>query len=141
MDKDPFRHRFIVRLHDTDAAGRLFFGHLFRHIQDALESFMDHLGWPIHEMVRAGGSLLPVVHAEADYKRPLYHGERIAIEVWVEEIRHRSFALGYRCVKEGGEEAATARTVHVWVAASGETEPSLPAALQEALASRLRAGR
>jgi len=36
----PFEYRFTVQLHDTDAAGRLFFAHLFRHAHDAYEALM-----------------------------------------------------------------------------------------------------
>ncbi len=138
MDESVFQHRFIVRLHDTDAAGRLFFGHLFHHAQDAFEAFMAQLGWPIPELIQRGEYLLPVVHAEADYRRPIQHGELIWVEIWVEEIGRRSFTLGYRFRKKDGEESARAKTVHVLVSTVGDQVPALPEKLHLALVSHLK---
>ncbi|QIK37828.1 acyl-CoA thioesterase [Caldichromatium japonicum] len=138
MDDSVSQYSFIVRLHDTDAAGRLFFGHLFRHAQDAFESFMAHLGWPIPDLIQRGEWLLPVIHAEADYQRPIHHGELIWVEVGVEEIRRRSFALAYWFRKEDGTETAQARTVHILMSAVGEKDLALPEALRLALARHLK---
>ena len=46
MTTPAFFYRFTVRLHDIDAAGVMFFGHLFRHAHDAYESVMANLGQP-----------------------------------------------------------------------------------------------
>ena len=133
-----FEHGFRVRLHDTDAAGRLFFAHLFRHAQEALEAFMEDIGYPIDAMLRAGEILLPLTHAEADYRRPMRHGDRIRVQVWVEDLRRRSFAIGYRFLSEADEELATAKTVHVLVSDETQVGEALPEALRAGL-SRHRA--
>ena len=134
MTEAPFQYDLRIRLHDTDAAGRLFFAHLFRHAQDALEAFMEHIGYPIDAMLRAGEILLPLTHAEADYRRPMRHGDRIRIEVRVEDLRRRSFAVGYRFLSEAGEEMAAARTIHVMVTDEIQVGESLPEALRTGLA-------
>ncbi|MBK1716532.1 acyl-CoA thioesterase [Thiocystis violacea] len=132
MTSEPFEYAFRIRLHDTDAAGRLFFMHIFRHAQDALEAFMEHIGFPIDRMIRAGDILLPLTHAEADYRQPMRHGDAVRVQVSVRDLRRRSFAVGYRFLDEAGEEAATATTIHVLV--TDETT------VGEALPERLRAG-
>lgn len=132
MTDRNFQYDLQIRLHDTDAAGRLFFAHLFRHAQDALEAFMEHIGYPIDVMLRTGEILLPLTHAEANYRRPMRHGDRIRIQVWVEDLRRRSFAIGYRFLSEAGDEMATARTIHVLVTDEIRVGDSLP--------ERLRAG-
>ncbi|PQJ97658.1 acyl-CoA thioesterase [Chromatium okenii] len=71
MIPTPFTYFFTLRLHDTDAAGRLFFAHLFRHAHDAFENLMTALGVPLDAMISAGQTLLPLIHAEADYRQPL----------------------------------------------------------------------
>ncbi len=135
MPSERFRYRFQVRLHDTDAAGVLFFGHLFRHAHDAYESLMADLGFPLHDLIRHGvapdAAALPITHAEASYKRPILQGDRIEVAVSVAEVRRRSFALDYRFNNQDGQTCATALTVHV-LAGPG-TDLALPEALRHAL--------
>lgn len=119
MDPTAFSYAFSVRLHDTDAAGRLFFGHLFRHAHDAYEAFMEQAGLPLARLIEEGEILLPLVHAEADYHRPLCQGDRVEVRVTVQEIRTRSFEVGYRFQTDGDVLAATAQTVHLQVNRDG----------------------
>lgn len=138
MTSPVFEYGYRIRLHDTDAAGRLFFAHLFRHAQDALEAFMEHIGFQVDRMIREGELLLPLTHAEADYRRPLRHGDRVRVQVWVRDLRRRSFAIGYRFLDEQGEEAATATTVHVLVIDETRVGECLPQALAAGLAVHCR---
>lgn len=133
MDPSRELHHFRVRLHDTDAAGRLFFAHLLRHAHDAYESFMERRGFPLDRLIREGEVLLPLVHAEAHFHRPLSHGDRVRVSLGIQEIRTRSFAILYRFETEDGELAATARTVHVRVRRDGSPGSGLPEALRAAL--------
>jgi len=126
-------HHFRVQLHDTDSAGRLFFAHLFRHAHDAYEAFMDRLGLPLDHLIRAGESLLPLVHAEADYLRPMCHGDQVRVSLVVLEIRTRSFAIGYRFETPEGLLAATARTLHVHINRDGSPGSGLPESMRGAL--------
>ncbi|MCK7576270.1 MAG: acyl-CoA thioesterase [Chromatiales bacterium] len=141
MTERHFQYDYRIRLHDTDAAGRLFFAHLFRHAQDALEAFLDHIGYPVDAMLRDGEILLPLTHAEADYRRPMRHGDRIRIEVRVEDLRRRSFAIGYRFLSEADEEMATARTIHVLVTDEVHVGESLPETLRAGLDDYVMAAR
>lgn len=136
MDKF-FEYRFRVRLHDTDAAGVLFFGHLFRHTHDAYEAFMESIGHPIAGIIAGGEAPLPVTHAEADYLRPLRHGDAVEVAVSVLEIRRRSFEIGYSFRNIAGEPCATARTTHVQIGGGGPGAGSLRDSLKGALADYL----
>ncbi|MBK1721140.1 acyl-CoA thioesterase [Thiocystis violacea] len=134
---DTFEHRIEIRLHDTDAAGRLFFAHLFRHAHDAYEAFMCAAGHPLAELIREGGLLLPLTHAQADYRRAMRHGDRVRVQVQVLELRQRSFSIGYRFLSDQGETLATARTIHVVISEDPSTIPELPSDLRAALSARL----
>lgn len=131
---NPSRYHFRVALHDIDAAGILFYGHLFRHAHDAYEAFMAGIGFPLAEIIRAGDPLLPLVHAEADYLLPLRHGEAIQVELGVLRLGFAAFTLGYRFRDDQGQLRARARTVHVRLspdrAGSAPLPPALVAALQ-----------
>lgn len=140
MSEPAFRYRFQVRLHDTDAAGVLFFGHLFRHAHDAYEALMEALGFPLSIMIRDGlGSTksgLPIIQAEARFLRPMVQGDTIDIGVSVREIRKRSFALDYRFLDLEGRPCASAHTVHAMTGVMNAGEPRLPEALRLALESQ-----
>ncbi len=132
-----YSHRFRIQLHDTDAAGVLFFGHLFRHAHDAYESFMSAIGAPLAAIVAGGDPGLPIVHAEAYYRAPMHHGEAIEVRVEVAEIRDRSFAVDYRFEKASGERCAIARTVHAVMGRDG-ARADLPEGLAASLAEYLK---
>jgi 1,4-dihydroxy-2-naphthoyl-CoA hydrolase len=125
-------HRFRVALHDTDSAGVLFFGHLFRHAHDAYEEAMMRIGWPIDRLIRDGELGLPLVHAEADFLHRLRHGDSVRVSLALQALARKRFVLDYRFWR-GGELAATASTVHVAIdPRTGRSRP-LPAELIEAL--------
>ncbi|KAA6186026.1 acyl-CoA thioesterase [Thiohalocapsa marina] len=114
MSKPAYEHPFRVALHDTDAAGVLFFAHLFRRAHDAYEAWMASLGFPLPEMIREGRIALPLVHAEADYRRPLRHGDGVQVEISIAALETSRFSIDYRFQTEQGT-AATARTVHACI--------------------------
>jgi 1,4-dihydroxy-2-naphthoyl-CoA hydrolase len=134
MSTPAFEHRFRVALHDTDAAGVLFFARLFRHAHDAYEAWMAQLGFPLDALLRDGGLRLPIVHAEADYRRPMHHGDRVLARLTVGAVGDASYSIDYSFIRADGTVAATARTVHVGLDAGGERTlpPKLHAALQPA---------
>lgn len=131
MRTSPFEYAFEVRLNDTDAAGVLFFAHLFRHAHEAYESLMTAAGFPLKDLIRRGTSL-PIVHAEAHYKAPMHLGDQVRVEVSVGDVRQRSFSLDYRFLDARGLLLAQASTVHVRQG-PGQSPP-LPADLGQALA-------
>ena len=131
MSEAAFEHRFRVALHDTDAAGVLFFAHLFRHAHDAYEAWMARLGFPLDAMLRDGELRLPLVHAEADYRRPLHHGAAVTVQLIPAAVGERSFTLDYRFQTADGALAATARTVHAAIDTNGRR--NLSTQLRQAL--------
>ena len=131
----PFRYRFRIRLHDTDAAGVLFFAHLLRHAHDAYEHLMEAADLPLDAWLREPGRpALPITQASARFERPMRHGDLIEVELWVEELRQRSFALVYRFSDCEGRTCANARTVHVMVVSGdGPGAARLPETLERVL--------
>src|SRR3972149_10284133 len=103
----------VVRLHDTDAAGLLFFANQFKMAHDAYESFLEHLGFSFARVLRDEDFLLPIVHAEADYKERLRAGDRLAVRVKIEKIGDSSFVLSYDLLAAGDRSVGTVQTGHV----------------------------
>lgn len=133
MNPEPFEYRFSIRLHDTDAAGVLFFAHLLRYAHDAYEAFMEQAGFSLAELIDGAGPHLPLVHAEADFPAPLRHGERVRVRLRLARLGGSSFTLEYEFLGSEGGIRARARTVHVAIAPGGGGPVPLPAALRRRL--------
>ena len=122
----------VIRLHDTDAAGRIFFASLFRILHDAFEQFLEKQGLSLGLFLHDSECSLAIVHAEADYAQPLAHGDRITIQLGAEMVGTTSFTMRYVVCKDG-QEAASAKTVHVAISPSTGRKRELPDALRSAL--------
>jgi 1,4-dihydroxy-2-naphthoyl-CoA hydrolase len=141
MGDDHFIYEFQVRLHDTDAAGVMFFGHLFRHLHDAYESFMASIGFPLQRLLQPAGAdaplRLPIIHASADYLLPLRLGDSVRVALSVAEVRTRSFGLDYALADGQGRPCGRGRTVHVLAATGSDEGARLPDRLRIALQARM----
>jgi 1,4-dihydroxy-2-naphthoyl-CoA hydrolase len=109
-------YRTKIRLHDTDAAGRLFFSNQFKIFHDAYESMLSDIGFGFSGILLDQKFFLPIVHAEADYKAPLFVDDPIETRVRVADIGRTSFTLAYEMFQSArGTVVGTGKTVHVTV--------------------------
>ena len=102
-----------VKLHDTDAAGLLFYGNQFKITHDAYEAFLESIGCPLLWIIDESSFFLPIVHAEADYHLPLAVGDKLTIELTVDSISAHSFVVEYKLTNEKQALAGRVSTVHV----------------------------
>lgn len=129
-----FTYQTTLHLRDTDAAGLIYFPNLFNLAQESLESFMESVGMDIGLVLRSTHFMFPVVHAEGDFKKPMFAGQRLRITMELEQVGTTSFTLAYRVWDRGeDEELATARVVHVVVDRHDGTKKPLPSTLLDAL--------
>jgi 1,4-dihydroxy-2-naphthoyl-CoA hydrolase len=119
-------------LHDTDAAGIIFFANQFKIIHDAYEDLLEKFGWSFKKMLQGTDYFLPIVHAESDYKVPVFVGDKIAITVKVGHIGTTSFSFEYT-LKRGKTLVGTAKTVHVTINQKTRKKIPLPRAMRSAL--------
>ena len=131
---DCFRHKLTVPFQDIDAAGIVFYAHLFRYAHEAYEQFMREAGCSLHQLLADGAYLLPLVHAEADYRRPMRHADELHIELRLKRLGQTSFTLGYRVLAQDQSEHATLETVHVAIDRATHRAMTLPDSLRKALA-------
>jgi 1,4-dihydroxy-2-naphthoyl-CoA hydrolase len=123
-----YQHK--VKLHETDAAGLLFFSNQFKFVHDAYETLLEDIGFGFAELLQNKPYFLPIVHAEADYKMPLFVGDVIEIQVTVENVGTTSFTFAYKLLNTKGELVGTARTVHVTIDKSTHKKIPLPAEMR-----------
>jgi YbgC/YbaW family acyl-CoA thioester hydrolase len=107
-------HTHIIKLHETDAAGIMFFGNVFSIVHDVYEVMLNRMGFTFRKRWDEQEFLLPLVHAEADYFQPLRPGDKITVALRVEKIGTTSFVLGYNLTRDG-KPVGKARTAHVAV--------------------------
>jgi YbgC/YbaW family acyl-CoA thioester hydrolase len=110
-----FRHQTTVRFNEVDRAGIAFFGRVFEYCHEAFEEMMMAGGDALQRCFEEEGWGMPLVHAEADYKRPMRMGERLQIELEVERVGGTSLSFGYRVLGAEGDLRATVRLVHAFV--------------------------
>lgn len=128
-----FTYQTKVKLHDTDAAGVIFFANQFKIIHDAYESLLETIGFGFAELIRNKDFFLPIVHAESDYKAPLFVGDVIEVQVKVGRVGQTSFTLTYALLNAKQETVGTGRTVHVAVSKATQEKILLPADLRAKL--------
>lgn len=120
-----------IRLQETDSAGIVFFANYFFLFHEAFESFLESAGINLAAMIRGNKYLLPIAHAESDYKIPLFLGDAIEIQLTIEQIRESSFVVISRFIKTDNACAAVIKTVHVSVNAKTRKKIQLPKAFRE----------
>ena len=59
--------------------------------------------------------IVPMIHSEAKYRKPLRAGETVEIEITVTILKESSFELTYLFKNSKGEITNNVRTVHVFV--------------------------
>jgi len=106
-------HKTTLRLRDTDAAGVIYFANIFDLAHEAFEAFMESVGMDIGLILRSTHFDLPVVHAEADYKKPILPGDKLRIHLSNERLGDTSFTLLYRIYNSNDDIVAEVRIAHV----------------------------
>ena len=122
-----------MKLRDADPAGVLFFARYLALAHDAYEAFMDARGVSFGLLLREVNYIIPVVHAESDYRVPLWAGEKFQVRLWVHTIRRRSFAIAYELRRADGTLSCTAQTVHAVVDKTTRRAIPLPQKVRQAL--------
>ena len=127
-----YHYQTTIRLHQTDAAGVVFFSNLFVIAHDAYESFLEsHL--PLNAILLDGVYIIPIVHAEADYLLPLALSEKITVELSLEKLGTSSFNLGYVIKNSKTETAARLKTIHAVQLKEDQKTVPIPDPLRNAL--------
>lgn len=119
-----FVHNLTAQVHDTDAAGVIYFANFYRMVHTAYEAFMESIGYSIRYFLDEASCLPLIVHSEADYKKSIRTGDKLRVELRIDKIGNSSYALAYQIKDHLDELVANLKTVHV--AVSKETKGKMP---------------
>ncbi|SMO56704.1 acyl-CoA thioester hydrolase [Gracilimonas mengyeensis] len=87
-DKEPvveFTHPMRSRYGETDRMGYVYYGRYLEYFEVARTEMIRSMGVSYREL-EDSGVMLPVVHAEVDYKVPVLYDEEMFIKVMVFEV-------------------------------------------------------
>ncbi|MHB1335653.1 MAG: acyl-CoA thioesterase [Candidatus Humimicrobiaceae bacterium] len=124
-----------IRLFHTDAAGLIFYSNLFNIAYECYEEFLEKSGFSVKKILNDGKLQIPVVHAEADYFKPLRLGDEIKIIMTLNSSGKSSFTLDYILFNECDEKVARVKTTHVLVDVKSGRPITIPKKLFEILGS------
>ena len=110
-----FSDERAVRFQDIDAAGIVFYPRVLEYFHDAYTAWLHAGGYDLRRVLDEGAVGFPLVHAEADYKKPLRFGDRVTVEILAPKVSGGSWSLGYRVRLAGGKLAAIGQTSHVCI--------------------------
>lgn len=117
-----------LRLHQTDSLGIAYYGSVFVLIHECYESFLD-----IAAILKEGKYIIPIVHAEADYRAVMELSDVILIEMGLGDTGRSSFTLVYRLSNQRGEVVAEAKTVHSVLDRQSRKSIDMPASIRDRL--------
>ena len=133
----------VVRFGETDAGGVVYFAELLKFCHEAYEDSLDMAEIDLRAFFSRDGAIaVPITHAQADFYRPMFCGDRITIFLTTQLITPDSFEVSYRVLglAEEGEtmpEVARALTRHVCIGLENRRRSPLPADLMRWVESLL----
>ncbi|RYY30883.1 MAG: acyl-CoA thioesterase [Chitinophagaceae bacterium] len=110
VDKRTIR----VRFNEADPLGVVWHGHYVRYFEDGRESFGQKYGLSYLDFFNHG-VVVPVVHIECDYKRPLRYGESVVVETEYIPCVAAKLQFKYRLLSMKGELVASGNSTQVFL--------------------------
>ena len=126
-------HR-MVRMQETDATGVIYFTNQLKMALEAFEEFLAYKEFSLKSMIQDKKFLFPIVHAEADYFKPITIGEKVTIILKVPNIGNHSFTHCAEFKKEGKEIGMTHIVHAIYSNEKGKTIP-IPQAFKNILST------
>lgn len=125
----PFTYIRVVRFADTDAAGVVYFANLLEICHEAYEASLGASGINLRQFFGGQGSIaLPIVHAEADFSRPVFCGDKLIVLLTPQLLQTHEFQITYKMINARTPERTTATglTRHVCIQPAQRVRQALP---------------
>jgi 1,4-dihydroxy-2-naphthoyl-CoA hydrolase len=124
-----FFYQRTVRFQETDAAGVVYFANILAMCHEAYEASLMAAGIEVRQFFKAGGSTaVPIIHAEADYLRPAFCGDRHEIQLTPRLLFDHEFEILYITYEADRPERliSKALTRHLCIDPSSRQRQPLP---------------
>lgn len=128
-----FTHTRLVYLKETDATGVIYFTSLFQYALETFEAYLHEKKFSLSKLLETG-YLMPIVHAEADYKAPLRVGDSILIHLSIAHVGARSFSICSQIENASTlEKIGSVKIVHAFMKQGESSSCAVPAELLQFL--------
>ncbi len=109
-----FTSKRKINFYDCDPAGILFYAKIYELCHSVYEEMIQSFN--LKENYWANDDyVVPIIHSEATYHKPLVYNSFATIELSVESISSSAFKLSYTCKNENGDLCVKVKTTHVFV--------------------------
>lgn len=101
-----------IPFHDVDIMHIAWHGHYLKYFELARTALMQKidLDWPV---LKENGIAMPVVDAQANYRKPLAYNQDLEVEARIEEYQFPELVIHYT-IREGSTIFSTGRTRQVY---------------------------
>ena len=132
-----FTSKRKINFYDCDPAGILFYAKIYELCHSAYEEMIQSFGlnenyWTNEDYV------VPIIHSEATYHKPLLYDSFVEIELSVSSISSSAFKLTYTCKNDNGELCVEVLTTHVFVDKKTWKKKRIEDDVQEGLIQHLK---
>lgn len=118
-----------------DAAGIVFFGHVFALAHEVYEKFVQeklHISWD--RWFNHPEWVIPIKQTQAEYFAPLFAGQKYFVSLSIQQVTSSSFTLSYHFQKEKLLHCRI-ETLHVFCNRKLKVKQPIPTEINEAMQS------
>jgi acyl-CoA thioester hydrolase len=134
MPSPAFKASFRVVWADTDAAQVVHYSNYFRFFERTEEEFYRHLDFSFTDTAERG-LWFPRVEAFCQYKIPARFNDLLEVELAVEELKEKSFRLGFRVFNK---ETATLLAIGYVVIVAADKQTGKATQIPEDIVAKLK---
>ncbi len=120
-----FTYSYNVRFRDTDAAGVVYFANILNICHEAYESSLVDSDIDIKELFTKPILAFPIVHADVDFFRPIFCGDRLEIKMIAKKLGNDKFEINYEIFAQNIL-TSKANTKHVCIDGQTRKRADLP---------------
>ncbi|ATC65375.1 thioesterase [Nibricoccus aquaticus] len=128
----PFVYQRTIHFPDTDAAGVVFFPNYLAICHEAYEESLAAAGISVRTFFMENTLIVPVSKSSAEYLRPLFCGDKIAVTVKPVRLTPDTYAIEFEMTRldpKPSKPVAHVRTSHVCIRSDNRQRTPLPEAL------------
>jgi acyl-CoA thioesterase FadM len=129
-----FKTQTRLKFRDADPAQIMYFANIFSLAHDSFEEFIVVAGYRYEEWFSTDHHLIPIRHAEADYKAPFIPGQQYDITAEVANFGKTSFKMKYT-FEQKGRLHATVHMVHAVLDPKTKQKMALPPLMVQRLSA------
>ena len=85
-----------IRFSETDAAGVVYFSQILNLCHESYEESLRNAGLNLQHFFSPQDTVIPIVHAQVDFRKPLHCGDQVRIQLTVTCSPPHEFEISYQ---------------------------------------------